>query len=120
MITATTTKGPVTANNLEDLAYRLSALAPSGVTLEWGAERCHVDLPSDGSAASWLFALGLALVGEEVEAGEIAQDYDHGSIFERNGGLWVAWELSQQSTLAAIATLRPLDAARLARARASV
>lgn len=117
MITATTTKGPVSAADLVLLAVRLADLAPSGVTLEWGSEHLTVEPPSGDSTKAWLVALGAALVGEEVEAGDVAQDYDHGVLFERDGALFVAWELSQQATRASLGTLRPFDNKRFEQAR---
>lgn len=117
MITATTTKGLVSAADLVLLAVRLADLAPSGVTLEWGGERLAVEPPEGDSTKAWLSALAEALVGEEVETGDIAQDYDHGTVFERDGGLWVSWQLSQQATRASLGTLRPFDSKRFEQAR---
>lgn len=61
-------------------------------------------------------------VDDMVSAGRIAQDYDYGRVLSVNrerGWALIGWEVSQQAIEVPIATLRPVDAAELAEARAA-
>lgn len=52
-IRASTSKGPVDAEDLEALASKLANLAPGVVTLLWGSERVDVAPPVLDTVASW-------------------------------------------------------------------
>lgn len=54
-------------------------------------------------------------IGDHVQGGQTAEDYDHGEIVEIEGDrALVAWEQSQETTWAPLAILTPYDASRAA------
>lgn len=107
MITVSTTKGTA-EGTLQDVTAWLAEHQPGGVTLHLGDELHHVDLPDGDEVADWAEALAFALVGQEVQAGTIPADYDHGTVVDaRPGEVRVAWEAGGETTWTGIAGLAP-------------
>jgi len=116
-IRATSTKGPITATSIVDLCEQLEDLQPSGLTVAG----FDVPAPTGDETLDWLHALRGALVGEHVEAGGIAQNYDHGRVLEvTTTGVLVAWQRAGAPVRVALAGLREYSAATDARTAAEL
>lgn len=119
MLTITTTKGGC-SGKMADVVAWLAEYQPGGVTLELGALTLHVELPEGDDAPDWAAALAAALVGEQVQGGTTADDYDYGTVIasHEDGTIDVAWECGGEARRTELDGLSSFDEDDLERFRA--